>query len=119
MVAAEVYASLTALKTAFDLARGLKDIDDATRRNAAVIELQEKILAAQSEQAALIERSHELQSRVAQLEAWGAEVGQKPIGIIKGPAKTEASYRQNTFRLPLTRDVLDSLQEQAIELARE
>ena len=51
--------------------------------------------------------------------AWGAEVGQKPIGIIKGPAKTEASYRQNTFRFPLTRDVLNSLREQAIELANE
>jgi hypothetical protein len=48
---AEVFAGLTALKTAVDIARGLKDIDDATRRNAAIIELQEKILAAQSEQA--------------------------------------------------------------------
>ena len=39
---AEVYAGLTSLKVAFDLAKGLKDMDDATRRNAAVIELQEK-----------------------------------------------------------------------------
>ena len=43
----EVFAGLSALKTAFDIAKGLKDIDDATRRNAAVIELQEKILLAQ------------------------------------------------------------------------
>jgi hypothetical protein len=38
---AEVFAGLGAFKTAFDIAKGLKDIDDATRRNAAVIELQE------------------------------------------------------------------------------
>ena len=42
----EVFAGIGALKTAFDIAKGLKDIDDATRRNAAVIELQEKILTA-------------------------------------------------------------------------
>jgi hypothetical protein len=46
-MAGEIFAGLSAIKTAFDIAKGLKDIDDATRRNAAVIELQEKILAAQ------------------------------------------------------------------------
>ncbi len=49
---AEVFAGLGAIKTAFDLAKGLKDIDDATRRNAAVIKLQEKILDAQQAQSA-------------------------------------------------------------------
>jgi hypothetical protein len=49
------FAGLSAIKTAFDLAKGLKDIDDATRRNAAVIELQEKSLSAQSAQSALVE----------------------------------------------------------------
>jgi len=39
----EVFAGLGAIKTAFDIAKGLKDIDDAARRNAAVIELQQKI----------------------------------------------------------------------------
>ena len=38
----EALAGLGALKTAFDLAKGLKEIDDAARRNAAVIELQQK-----------------------------------------------------------------------------
>jgi hypothetical protein len=51
----------------------LKDIDDATRRNAAVIELQDKILTAQSEQGSLVERVVELKSRVAQLESWDAD----------------------------------------------
>ncbi len=52
----EAFATVSAIKSAFDIARGLKDIDDDARHNAAVIELQEKILSAQSEQAALVER---------------------------------------------------------------
>ncbi len=42
----------------------MKDIDDATRRNAAVIELQEKILDAQQAQSALIEKARELEKEV-------------------------------------------------------
>jgi len=72
-MAGEVFAGLSAIKTAFDIAKGLKDIDDATRRNAAVIELQEKILSAQSEQAELIETVGKLRGRVAELEAWDAD----------------------------------------------
>jgi len=70
---AEVFASLGAIKTAFDLAKGLKDIDDAARRNAAVIELQEKILAAQQEQMALVERISELEREVRGFETWEAQ----------------------------------------------
>ena len=73
MVAAEVYAGISALKSAFDIAKGLKDIDNAARRNSAVIELQEKILSAQSEQASLIDTVSQLKNRVAQLEAWDAD----------------------------------------------
>jgi hypothetical protein len=56
-----------------DIAKGLKDINDATVRNAAVIELQEKILAAQAEQTALVVRVGELEKEVADLKAWDAE----------------------------------------------
>lgn len=70
---AEVFAGISSLKAAFDIAKGLKDIDDAARRNAAVIELQEKILSAQSAQSQLIESVTELKKRVAELEAWDAE----------------------------------------------
>jgi hypothetical protein len=70
---AEVFAGLSAIKTAFDLAKGLKDIDDATRRNAAVIELQEKILAAREAQSTLLERISELEKKVASFEAWESE----------------------------------------------
>jgi hypothetical protein len=69
----EALAGLSALKTAFDIAKGLKDLDDAVRRNAAVIELQEKILAAQQAQAALIEQVGELEKEVTGLKAWDAE----------------------------------------------
>lgn len=70
---AEVFAGLGALKTAFDIAKGLKDIDDAARRNAAVIELQERILSAQQSQSALVERIHDLEKEVAGFEQWEAE----------------------------------------------
>ena len=58
---------------AFDLAKGLKDIDDATRRNAAVIELQEKILAAHRAQLELAERARELEKQLASFEQWDTE----------------------------------------------
>jgi hypothetical protein len=70
---AEVFAGLGAIKTAFDIAKGLKDIDDVARRNAAIIELQEKILTAQAAQAALVETVSELKKRMAELEAWDAD----------------------------------------------
>jgi hypothetical protein len=69
----EVFAGLGAIKTAFDIAKGLKDIDDAARRNAAVIELQEKILTAQQEQMALVERIGELEEQIGRFETWEAE----------------------------------------------
>ncbi|MGO9398295.1 MAG: hypothetical protein ACLP19_10695 [Xanthobacteraceae bacterium] len=69
----EVFAGLGALKTAFDIAKGLKDIDDATRRNAAVIELQEKILAAREAQSTLLDRVGELEAEVASFETWDTE----------------------------------------------
>jgi hypothetical protein len=79
----DAFAGLSALKTAFDLAKGLKDIDDATRRNAAVIELQEKLLTAQSTQAELLERISTLENKVASFETWNAEKQRyelKPFG---------------------------------------
>lgn len=72
-MASEIIASLGVFKTLFDTAKGLKDINDAAVRNAAVIELQEKILAAQAQHAALIERVGELEKEVARLETWEAE----------------------------------------------
>ena len=69
----EAFAGLSAIKTAFDIAKGLKDIDDAARRNAAVIELQEKLLVAQETQSALTEKIRDLEKEVADFERWDAE----------------------------------------------
>lgn len=64
---------LGAVKAAFDLAKSLKNINDATVRNGAVIELQEKILSAQETQTALVQRVSELEAKVAEFEAWEAQ----------------------------------------------
>src|ERR1700680_505522 len=66
----EAIAGLSAIKTAFDIAKGLKDISDATIRNGAIIELQEKILSAQQAQSALIEAVGNLEKEVARLKSW-------------------------------------------------
>jgi transposase len=70
---AEVFAGASAFKAMFDLAKGLKDLNDAATRNAVAIELQEKILSAQVEQAMLIERIGHLEKKVAGFEKWEAE----------------------------------------------
>jgi|KBSMisStaDraftv2_1062788.scaffolds.fasta_scaffold1680566_1 hypothetical protein len=72
-MAAEIIAGLGALKTAFDIAKGLKDIDNAVSRNAAVIELQEKILTAQQAQATLVESVSGLEKEVVRLKDWEAD----------------------------------------------
>jgi DNA-directed RNA polymerase subunit RPC12/RpoP len=72
-MAGELITGLGAFKTLLDSAKGLTDISDAATRNAAVIEHQEKIIAAQIAQATLIERVRELEEQVAKLEEWNAE----------------------------------------------
>jgi hypothetical protein len=72
-VVAEIYAGLSAFKAMFDMAKGLKDINDAAIRNGAVIELQEQILSAQGQQSALIERIQALETEVASFERWDSE----------------------------------------------
>jgi hypothetical protein len=74
-MAAEILAGLGALKTAFDLAKGLKDINDAATRNAAVIDLQERILAAQQAQSELVSHLQDLEKEVTAFEAWNVEKG--------------------------------------------
>ncbi len=70
---AEVFAGLGAFKTMFDMAKGLKDINDAAIRNGAVIELQEQILTAQTAQAQLIDRIRDLEEKVTSFESWKTE----------------------------------------------
>ena len=77
---AEVFAGLGALKSAFDIARGIKDLDDAAKRNAAVINLQQTILTAQQAQAALLEEMDRLKKENA-VKEW--EVGKDDYQLIQ------------------------------------
>lgn len=72
-MASELIAGLSIFKTLYDSAKALKDINDTAVRNTAVIELQEKILAARETQSALLERVGELEKEVAGFKAWEAE----------------------------------------------
>jgi hypothetical protein len=72
-MAAELLTGLGIFKTLLDSAKGLKDINDAAVRNGAIVELQEKILTAQEQQAALVQRVRDLEKVVAEFEAWDRE----------------------------------------------
>jgi hypothetical protein len=69
----ELFAGLSGFKSMYDMAKALKDINDATVRNGAIIELQEKILSAREAQSALLQRVSELEKEVARFEAWERE----------------------------------------------
>lgn len=81
-MAGELIAGLGIFKSMFDVAKGLKDINDATIRNAAVIELQEKILTAREQQSALAERIGELEAQVASFEKWETEKGRYQLNSL-------------------------------------
>ena len=72
-MAAELLTGLSVFKTMLDMAKALKDINDRTIRNAAVIELQEKIFTAREQQSALAERVRDLEKEVTDFKAWGTE----------------------------------------------
>jgi len=69
----DIAAGAGAFKALYDSAKALKDINDGAIRNAAVIELQEKILAAQAAQSALVEHVRQLEEKVRNFETWHTE----------------------------------------------
>ena len=69
----ELIASAGVFKTLFDMAKGLKDINDTTVRNRAVVELLEKIITAREQQATALERIGDLEKEVASFETWERE----------------------------------------------
>jgi hypothetical protein len=69
MVVTETIAGLSAVKTAFDMAKALQGIHDAAARDRAVIYLQKEILSAQAAQFELMERVRNLEANLATLEA--------------------------------------------------
>jgi Zn finger protein HypA/HybF involved in hydrogenase expression len=72
-MAVELIAGLGIFKSLYDSAKALKDINDATIRNGAIIELQEKILAARESQTTLLERIGKLEKEVANFKTWETE----------------------------------------------
>lgn len=90
----DIAAGYTALKTAYDIAKGLKDIDDRVKLNAAIIELQEKILAAQEVAGEARDRLHELETDLAARDAWEATASRY---VLK-------DYGGNTFAYELQPD---------------
>jgi len=68
-MANETLAGVGSLKSvAFELAKNIKEIEDAAHRSAAIIELQEKILAAQRSQHTLMEQISTLEKEIANFE---------------------------------------------------
>lgn len=68
----DLIAGVGALKTAYDIAKGLKDIDDKVTLNAAVIDLQERILSAQQATFEAAEEMRTLRSKLDHYENWDA-----------------------------------------------
>ncbi len=75
-----ITAAIGSLKTASDIAKAMKDINDASLVQGKTIELQSEILsaqssaiAAQSEQFSLLERIRNLEAEVTRMETWNAE----------------------------------------------
>jgi uncharacterized protein YlxW (UPF0749 family) len=69
----EVLTGLGIFNTLLNSAKALKDLNDAAVRNTAVVELQEKILAAKEAQAALMDQVRALEAKVAAFENWEAQ----------------------------------------------
>lgn len=69
----EVLTGLAAFKSMFDIAKAMKDMDDAVKRNAAVYDLWEKITAVQEQYTAAIEQVDTLKAELARFETWETE----------------------------------------------
>ena len=72
-MASELLTGLGLFKSVLDAAKQLKGINDATVRNAAIIELQEKILSAIEQQMRLDKHVGELEEEITRYKTWDAE----------------------------------------------
>lgn len=88
---AEVFAGIGALKTAFDMAKGLKELDDAAKRNAAVIDLQQTILTAQQAQMGLLNEISELKERLKAADDKRRELDRYEMVDVRGDGRV--AYR--------------------------
>lgn len=72
-MAAEITAGVSAIKSAFDIAKGLQGLQDAAARDRSLIDLQKELLAAQQAQSDLIDRVRELERELTMLKNWEAD----------------------------------------------
>ena len=68
----ELADARSGLKTAYEIAKGLKDIDDRVKLNAAVMDLQERILSAQQAAMDAQARLQRLEAELAARDDWDA-----------------------------------------------
>jgi hypothetical protein len=68
-----ISGGLASLKAAKDIAESLINLRDTAKFQSAIVELQGKILSAQSDQFSLLERVRELEAELTQLQPWEAE----------------------------------------------
>jgi len=69
----EVFAGISAFSEMLGIAKSLRDMDDAVKRNAAVYDLWEKITATQAQYTAAIEQVSELKEKLRRFETWETE----------------------------------------------
>jgi len=80
----DAIAGLGALKTAFDLAKGLKEISDTAARNFAVADLLDKLIAAREHQQALLERVGALEAEIVSFKNWEREKERYELKTVSG-----------------------------------
>jgi hypothetical protein len=71
----EIFAGLGAFSSMFNIAKSMKDMNDAHVRNAAVSDLWEHIFTAQTRYAEAVEKLHELEAKLKSFEDWDKEKG--------------------------------------------
>lgn len=76
----DIEAGMAGLKTAFDIARGIRDIADAAERNSKIVDLQRSIMDAQAGAIQAqqlhtedVKRIAELEAEIAHLRTWEGE----------------------------------------------
>jgi hypothetical protein len=72
-VVGDVIAGLSSFKAMFDIAKSMKDLDDAVKRNSAVSDLWEQIITAQARYTAALEQVGELKEELTRFETWETE----------------------------------------------
>lgn len=73
MVVAETMAGIGLFKSAIDMAKTLKELNDEAARASVAVDLTQKILAAQENQMALVQRVNNLEKELIRFETWESE----------------------------------------------